>query len=177
MCGNSNLVMKGIELKGIKTCTFTNPALEVASHRVQTGSCPQLNDTVKAELEKEQTQCQSGHFGNAGYESGNGMSLPRKVYGMGLRVSGVAGTGNNGCWEETPNCIRNDQCCSGFCKKSNYNLLSTCQSKNNGCWEDTRNCIRNDQCCSGFCKKSNYNHLSTCQSKTMDAGKIPVIVP
>ena len=93
MCGNSNLVMKGIELKGIKTCTFTKPALEVASHRVQTVSCPQLRDTVKAELEKEETQCQSGHFGNVGYENGNGMSLPRKGYDMGLGVSGVARTG------------------------------------------------------------------------------------
>merc|ERR1712136_7474 len=26
MCGNSNLVMKGSELKGIKTCTFTKPS-------------------------------------------------------------------------------------------------------------------------------------------------------
>merc|ERR1719436_720208 len=56
MCGNSNLVMKGKELKGINTRTFTKPSLEVASHRFQMGSCPQLQGSVKAELEKEKNR-------------------------------------------------------------------------------------------------------------------------
>merc|ERR1712066_821877 len=116
MCGNSNLVMKGRDLKSINTCTFTKPSLEVASHRFQTGSCPQLQDSVKAELEKEETKCQSGHFGNVDYETGNGMSLPQEGGGMGLGLSGVEKTGNLqgglGC---KPNGARVPSDCSGCC--------------------------------------------------------------
>merc|ERR1712179_503610 len=57
LCGSSNLNMKGGEHSGIKTCTYTKPSLEIAANRVQTGSCPQLEEPVKAELKKEMAKC------------------------------------------------------------------------------------------------------------------------
>merc|ERR1719167_1354437 len=116
--------MKGSELKGIKTCTFTKPSLEVASHRVHMGSCPQLQDSVKAELEKEETKCQSGHFGNADYETGNGMSLHQEGGGMGLGLSGIEKIGNLqgglGC---KPNGAHVPRDCSG-CALENANTTT-----------------------------------------------------
>merc|ERR1712126_35707 len=115
MCGNSNLVMKGRDLKGINTCTFTKPSLEVASHRFQTGSCPQLQDSVNAELEKEETKCQSGHFGNSEYETGNGLSLLQEGNSMSLGVTGGVKTGNLGCLNRGKPCVHRSDCCSGIC--------------------------------------------------------------
>jgi len=116
MCGNSNLVMKGKELKGVNTCTFTKPSLEVASHRFQMGSCPQLQGSVKAELEKEKKKCQSGHFGAIENETGNGMSHLQEGNSMGMRVSGGEKTGNLGCFPNGKDCRFGNQCCSGNCK-------------------------------------------------------------
>jgi len=114
LCGNLPLSMKGKELKGTKTCTYTKPILEVASQRVQTGSCPQLEGPVKAELEKEKAKCEAASFHEVfGQGLGNGMAFKygeehfnsgiaggmgkgsgsgRGGYGMG----GVSGSGGNG---------------------------------------------------------------------------------
>merc|ERR1712126_91975 len=122
MCGNSNLVMKGRDLNGINTCTFTKPSLEVASHRFQTGSCPQLQDSVKAELEKEETKCQSGHFGNSENETGNGMTLLQEGNSMSLGITGGVKTGNLqgglGCKPNGAKVSYCSRCCTGKCKIS-----------------------------------------------------------
>jgi len=113
LCGDG-FSMKGKELKGTKTCTYTKPILEVASQRVQTGSCPQLEGPVKAELEKEKAKCEAASFHEVfGQGLGNGMAFKygeehfnsgiaggmgkgsgsgRGGYGMG----GVSGSGGNG---------------------------------------------------------------------------------
>merc|ERR1712136_684859 len=89
LCGNSPISMKGKELKGTKTCTYTKPILEVASQRVQTGSCPQLEGPVKTELEKEKAKCEAASFHEVfGQGSGNGMALK---YGEEHFNSGIAG--------------------------------------------------------------------------------------
>jgi len=89
LCGSSSLLMKGKELKGTKTCTYTKPILEVASQRVQTGSCPQLEGPVKTELEKEKAKCEEASFHEVfGQGSGNGMALK---YGGEHFNSGIAG--------------------------------------------------------------------------------------
>jgi len=118
MCGNSNLIMKGRELQGINTCTFTKPSLEVASHRFQTGSCPQLQDSVRDELEKEETKCQSGHFGNSEYETGNGMNLLQEGNSMSLGVTGGVKKGNLGCIRSKDFCTHDFECCSKSCTLS-----------------------------------------------------------
>ena len=88
LCGDG-LSMKGKELKGTKTCTYTKPILEVASQRVQTGSCPQLEGPVKTELEKEKAKCEAASFHEVfGQGSGNGMALK---YGEEHFNSGIAG--------------------------------------------------------------------------------------
>merc|ERR1711962_1415268 len=75
LCGNSNLNMKGEQLKGIKTCPYTKPDLEVASQRVQTGSCPQLEGSINAELKQEKAKCGAASFHEV-FENGqrNGMA-------------------------------------------------------------------------------------------------------
>ena len=59
LCGASNSNIKSGESKGIKSCKFTKPSLEVASSRIQTVSCPQLEQSIKEELEKEKMQCKA----------------------------------------------------------------------------------------------------------------------
>ena len=75
LCGNSPLSMKGKELKGTKTCTYTKPILEIASQRVQTGSCPQLEGLINAELKQEKSKCGAASFHEVfGKGPGNGMA-------------------------------------------------------------------------------------------------------
>jgi hypothetical protein len=57
ICGASNLNIKGGEPTGFKSCAYSKASLEVASNRIQAGSCPQLEQSIKEELEKEKGQC------------------------------------------------------------------------------------------------------------------------
>merc|ERR1712168_39924 len=109
LCGNSPLSMKGKELKGTKTCTYTKPILEIASQRVQTGSCPLLEGPGNGMgLKYGGEHFNSGIAGGMGKGSGSG----RGGYGMG----GVSGSGGNGmgddygigskrpCFDDLPDC-------------------------------------------------------------------------
>jgi hypothetical protein len=58
VCGVSNLSIKGQANKGgYKKCTYSKASLEVASYRIESGSCPALKSSMKKELEKEKGQC------------------------------------------------------------------------------------------------------------------------
>jgi len=112
LCGNSPLSMKGKELKGTKTCTYTKPILEIASQRVQTGSCPLLEGPVKTELEKEKAKCEAASFHEVfGQGSGNGMGLK---YGGEHFNSGVAGGMGKGNFGYRRRCKRRGSYCRPF---------------------------------------------------------------
>ena len=57
ICGASNLNIKSGETNGMESCRYSTASLEVASNRIQDGSCPQLEQPIKEELEKEKGQC------------------------------------------------------------------------------------------------------------------------
>ena len=57
ICGASNLNIKSGETNGFENCRYSKASLEVASNRIESGSCPQLEQPIKEELEKEKGQC------------------------------------------------------------------------------------------------------------------------
>jgi hypothetical protein len=58
VCGVSSLGIKGqANTGGYKKCTYSKASLEVASYRIESGSCPALKSSMKKELEKEKGQC------------------------------------------------------------------------------------------------------------------------
>merc|ERR1711962_1927506 len=96
--------------------------LEIASQRVQTGSCPLLEGPVKTELEKEKEKCEAASFHEVfGQGSGNGMGLK---YGREHFNSGIAGgmgifgqSIGNQCLVRNSSCARPGdryRCCSGY---------------------------------------------------------------
>merc|ERR1711962_1027086 len=126
LCGDLTLSMKGKELKGTKTCTYTKPILEVASQRVQTGSCPQLDGPVKTELEKEKAKCEAASFHEVfGQGSGNGMALKYGEEHFNSGMGGGMGKGTFGgrrCKRKGDYCrpIANP-CCFGKCENVGVN--------------------------------------------------------
>merc|ERR1711962_237319 len=127
LCGNSPLSMKGKELEGTKTCTYTKPILEIASQRVQTGSCPLLEGPVKTELEKEKAKCEAASFHEVfGQGSGNEMGLKYGGEHFNSGIAGGMGKGifgqsiGNQCLVRNSSCARPGdryRCCSGYCDK------------------------------------------------------------
>merc|ERR1712088_420913 len=57
VCGVSSLSIKGQNKGSYKKCTYSKAPLEVASYRIESGSCPALKSTMKKELETEKGQC------------------------------------------------------------------------------------------------------------------------
>jgi hypothetical protein len=58
VCGVSSLSIKGqANNGGYRKCTYSKASLEVASYRIESGSCPALKSTIKKELETEKGQC------------------------------------------------------------------------------------------------------------------------
>merc|ERR1712168_1761081 len=96
-CGTGlHLSMKGKELKGTKTCTYTTPILEIASQRVQTGS-EELEEPIKTELEKEKAKCEAASYHEVfGQESGNGMAFKYGGEHFNSGIAGGMGKGNFG---------------------------------------------------------------------------------
>merc|ERR1712126_447728 len=125
LCGSSSLFMKGKELKGTKTCTYTKPILEVASQRVQDAYCPQLEGPVKTELEKEKAKCEAASFHEVfGQGSGNGMALKYGGEHFNSGIAGGMGKGNDGghlgCQQLYQSCQKQSDCCSGHCLNGHY---------------------------------------------------------
>merc|ERR1711962_1635250 len=126
LCGDLTLSMKGKELEGTKTCTYTKPILEVASQRAQTGSCPQLEGPVKTELEKEKAKCKAASFHEVfGQGSGNGMALKYGGEHFNSGIAGGMGEGNfgghlgcknKGIFCRPTNIDVTGDCCSGKCE-------------------------------------------------------------
>merc|ERR1712168_171301 len=127
LCGTGlHLSMKGKELKGTKTCTYTTPILEIASQRVQTGS-EELEEPIKTELEKEKAKCEAASYHEVfGQESGNGMAFK---YGGEHFNSGIAGGMGKGNFGGRLGCKRRgshcrpwvNHCCIGKCENVGKN--------------------------------------------------------
>merc|ERR1712180_561815 len=134
LCGTSNLNMKEEELKGIKTCPYTKPVLEVASQRVQTGSCPQLEGSIKVELEKEKAKCKAASFHEVfGQGSGNGMALKYGGEHFNSGIAGGMGEGNfgghlgcknKGIFCRPTNIDVTGDCCSGKCENVGFTPIN-----------------------------------------------------